>query len=99
MTVVKRRVPSLAASGNQTFSDSLVGVQITDGSSQLANTNFAVDKIIDSGNNNSLFLPKYNSSKLISELIDSGIVVNSLLNKFSLFNFTSLPIDSGITFS
>ena len=46
MTVVKRRVPSLAASGNQTFSDSLVGVQITDGSSQLANTNFAVDKII-----------------------------------------------------
>ena len=46
MTTVKRRVPSLAASGNQTFSDSLVGVQITDGSSQLANTNFAVDKII-----------------------------------------------------
>jgi hypothetical protein len=46
MTIVKRRVPSLAASGNQTFSDSLVGVQITDGSSQLANTNFAVDKII-----------------------------------------------------
>ena len=46
MTIVKRRVPSLAASGNQTFSDSLVGVQITDGSSQLTNTNFAVDKII-----------------------------------------------------
>ena len=46
MATVKRRVPSLAASGNQTFSDSLVGVQITDGSSQLANTNFAVDKII-----------------------------------------------------
>jgi hypothetical protein len=46
MTIVKRRVPSLAASGNQTFTDSLVGVQITDGSSQLANTNFAVDKII-----------------------------------------------------
>ena len=46
MAVVKRRVPSLAASGNQTFTDSLVGVQITDGSSQLANTNFAVDKII-----------------------------------------------------
>ena len=45
-TTVKRRVPSLAASGNQTFTDSLVGVQITDGSSQLANTNFAVDKII-----------------------------------------------------
>lgn len=45
-TTVKRRVPSLAASGNQTFSDSLVGVQITDGSSQLTNTNFLVDKII-----------------------------------------------------
>lgn len=40
------KVPSQAANGLQTFSDSLVGVQITDGSSQLTNTNFALDKII-----------------------------------------------------
>ena len=40
------KVPSQAASGNQTFSDSIIGSQITDGTSQLTNTNFALDKII-----------------------------------------------------
>jgi hypothetical protein len=43
---VRYKVPSAAASGAQTFSDSLVGVQITDGTSQLSNTNFALDKVI-----------------------------------------------------
>jgi hypothetical protein len=38
------KVPSQAASGAQTFSDSLVGNQITDGSSQLTNTNFVLDR-------------------------------------------------------
>jgi len=46
MAVVKYKVPSQAASGADTFSDSLVGVQITDGSSQLTNTNFAIEKVI-----------------------------------------------------
>ena len=45
------KVPSQAANGLQTFSDSLVGVQITDGSSQLTNTNFALDKIIPQRDN------------------------------------------------
>ena len=40
------KVPSQAASGFETFSDSIVGRQITDGTSQLTNTNFALDKII-----------------------------------------------------
>jgi hypothetical protein len=40
------KVPSQAASGADTFSDSLVGVQITDGTSQLTNTNFAVDRVV-----------------------------------------------------
>jgi hypothetical protein len=42
--VVKYKVPSQAASGAQTFSDNLVGTQITDGSSQLTNTNFILDR-------------------------------------------------------
>ena len=46
MAVTKYKVPSQAASGAETFSDSLVGRQITDGTSQLTNTNFAVDKVI-----------------------------------------------------
>ena len=44
--MAKRKVPSQAASGFETFSDSLVGRQITDGTSQLTNTNFALDRII-----------------------------------------------------
>ncbi len=41
-----RKVPSQAASGFETFSDSIVGRQITDGTSQLTNSNFALDRII-----------------------------------------------------
>ena len=44
--MAKYKVPSQATSGNQTFSDSIIGSQITDGTSQLTNTNFALDKII-----------------------------------------------------
>ena len=40
------KVPSKAASGFETFSDSLVGLQITDGTSQLTNSNFSIDKVI-----------------------------------------------------
>ena len=41
-----KKVPSQAASGFETFSDSIVGRQITDGTSQLTNTNFALDRVI-----------------------------------------------------
>lgn len=44
--MANRKVPSQAASGADTFNDNLVGVQITDGSSQLTNTVFAIDKFI-----------------------------------------------------
>jgi hypothetical protein len=44
--MARYKVPSQAASGADTFSDSLVGNQITDGSSQLTNTNFAIDRTI-----------------------------------------------------
>ena len=44
--MAKRKVPSQAASGGQTFNDNLVGNQITDGTSQLTSANFALDKSI-----------------------------------------------------
>jgi hypothetical protein len=44
--MARYKVPSKAASGAQTFSDNLVGNQITDGTGQLTNSNFALDKII-----------------------------------------------------
>ena len=46
MAKTTRVPPSRAASGSQTFSDSLVGNQITDGTSQLTNANFALDRAI-----------------------------------------------------
>jgi len=44
--MAKRKVPSQAANGAETFNDFLVGRQITDGSSALTNTVFALDNII-----------------------------------------------------
>ena len=44
--MANRKVPSQASSGFDTFSDSLVGRQITDGTSQLTNSNFAIDRIV-----------------------------------------------------
>ena len=44
--MARRKVPSQAASGAETFNDFLVGRQITDGSSALTNTVFALDKSI-----------------------------------------------------
>lgn len=44
--MAKRKVPSQAASGAETFNDFLVGRQLTDGTSALTNTVFALDKVI-----------------------------------------------------
>jgi hypothetical protein len=44
--VVRRKAPIDAASGVETFSDKLVGTQITDGTSQLTNTNFDINRVI-----------------------------------------------------
>lgn len=43
---VRYKIPSAAANGSETFADNQVGFQITDGTSQLTNTNFAIDKVI-----------------------------------------------------
>ncbi len=42
--MANRKVPSQSGGGFETFSDSLVGRQITDGTSQLTNTNFTLDR-------------------------------------------------------
>lgn len=46
MAKVRYKVPSEATSGVETFSDKLVGTQITDGTSQLTNTNFDINRVI-----------------------------------------------------
>lgn len=49
--MAKYKVPSQAATGADTFSDNLVGLQITKGSSQLSNNNFDFYKIITDKDN------------------------------------------------
>jgi hypothetical protein len=44
--MAKRKIPSQASSGAETFNDFLVGRQLTDGTSALTNTVFALDKVI-----------------------------------------------------
>ena len=44
--MARRKVPNQAASGAETFSDNLVGRQITTGSPALANTTFDIDRTI-----------------------------------------------------
>jgi hypothetical protein len=46
MKKVRYKVPSQVSSGLETFNDNLVGVQITDGTSQLTNANFTIDREI-----------------------------------------------------
>lgn len=48
--MTKKVINSDAASGKDTFSDNLVGRQITNGSSLLTNTNFSVDRLITQRN-------------------------------------------------
>lgn len=50
-TTVTYKVPSQVASGGDTFSDAIVGLQITNGTNQLTNANFELDRIIPEKDN------------------------------------------------
>ena len=45
-TIITHKVPNQATSGSETFSDPIVGLQITNGTNQLTNANFEMDKVI-----------------------------------------------------
>lgn len=45
-TTVTYKVPSQGATGGDTFSDAIVGLQITNGTNQLTNANFELDRVI-----------------------------------------------------
>ena len=69
MVKIKRKIPSQATSGADTFSDQLVGVQITDGTSQLTNTNFTLDRVI----------PERDSKDFLSEPFSDFISLSSIV--------------------
>lgn len=72
--MARYKVPSKAASGKDTFSDSLVGLQITDGSSQLTNTNFAIDRDI----------PEKDSKNFRTASFSEFLTLDSLKNETNL---------------
>ena len=90
MAVVKHKVPSQAASGADTFNDNLVGVQITDGSSQLTNTNFALDNAI----------PQKDDKSFRSSPFSNFLTLNDLKQETSApTTQTSQQIDNDIKFN
>ena len=62
------KVPSQAASGADSFSDYLVGFQITDGSSQMTAASFAIDKVI----------PEKDSKIFITQPFSDFLTLNDL---------------------
>ena len=66
-----RKVPSQAASGGETFNDKLIGLQITDGSSQLANTAFLIDRVI----------PEKDSKNFLTQPFSDFLTLDTLLEK------------------
>ena len=68
MATVKYKVPSQAASGADTFSDAIVGQQITNGTNQLTNANFEIDKSI----------PEKDSKTFISEPFSDYVTLDDI---------------------
>ena len=67
------KVPSQAASGADTFSDSLVGGQITTGSDQMTGANFAIDRAI----------PEKDSKNFITEPFSDFVTLDDITQESS----------------
>jgi len=66
--MTKYKVPSQAASGADTFSDSLVGNQFTTGSDQMTGANFAIDRAI----------PEKDSKNFITEPFSDFVTLDTI---------------------
>lgn len=90
MAKVRYKVPSEAASGVETFSDKLVGTQITDGTSQLTNTNFDINRVIpekDSKNFKSQPFSDFLTLKDLKEELSGGTTQNGSVKKKEKIKF------------
>ncbi len=65
---VYKKVPSQVSSGAETFNDNFVGTQITDGTSQLTNTNFELDKVIPQKDSKKFKTSKFSEFLTLSTL-------------------------------
>jgi hypothetical protein len=96
--VVRRKAPIDAASGVETFSDKLVGTQITDGTSQLTNTNFDINRVIpekDSKNFKSQPFSDFLTLKDLKEELSTLTTQNGRLKKKEKIKFKGGINDAG----
>ena len=98
MAKVRYKVPSEATSGVETFSDKLVGTQITDGTSQLTNTNFDINRVIpekDSKDFKSQPFSDFLTLKDLKEELSGGTTQNGSLKKKEKIKFKGGINDAG----
>ncbi len=96
--MARYKVPSKAASGRDTFSDSLVGNQITDGSSQLTNTNFTLDRDIpekDSKNFRTAPFSEFLTLDTLSKESDAPTTQSDVEKKNNSIKFKNGKNDTG----
>lgn len=91
------RVPSQAASGRDTFNDSLVGFQIVDGSSQLMNTSFMLDKVIPEKDAKEFIGQPFSDFMTLDDINEerTTIIDDSITTKQKDVKFNSSKIDGG----
>ena len=92
------KVPSQAANGLQTFSDSLVGTQITDGTSQLTNTNFVLDKVIPERDNKDFKTSPFSDFLTLDSLKEETDIVTTQdgsIEKKDVIKFKGSTDDAG----
>ncbi len=84
--MARRKIPSQAASGAETFNDNLVGRQITDGSGLLANTVFELDKVIPEKDNKKFSTQPFSDFLTLDDLQEQ--IVDSVTNTTTSNNET-----------
>lgn len=68
----------LKGSGLDTFSDNLVGRQITDGSSLMTDTNFTINKTIPTKENKKFKTEKFSDFVTLDDITDKEIIVDNI---------------------
>lgn len=98
MAKVRYKVPSEATSGVETFSDKLVGTQITDGTSQLTNTNFDINRVIPEKDSKDFKLQPFSdflTLKDLKEELSGGTTQNGSVKKKEKIKFKGGINDAG----
>ena len=95
--MAKYKVPSQAASGADTFSDNLVGNQITTGTGQLTNTNFALDSEVIQRDTKNFKTNPFSDFLTLDDLKieESAPITQSKLEKNQSVKFRDSKKDSG----